>query len=76
MIIKDRVFFVVEEDEYGYWDYVLDSQLKPIVYTDFEQLKEYLYKFKTRTDRVLGFVFYEVSPLPPYKINEIDKLDM
>lgn len=75
MIIKDRVFFVVEKDEHGYWDYVLDSQLRPRMYRDFKELKKNLYKFK-QTGKVFGFVFYELQHLPPYGINEIDKLDM
>lgn len=64
--MKDRLFFIVERDNKNEdWCYTPDSQGKPQMYRSLEQVKKYLYKFKS--SKYNNYREYRVAE---YKLNE------
>lgn len=57
---KDKLYFIVEKDSEGNWEYALDSQLRPTMYRTLEQLKKNSYKF-TRGKREYKIVEYKTN---------------
>ena len=60
--MKLKLYFIVYKTKSNtYWEYVLDSQLRPTMYRSIDQLKKYLYKFKNTEDKEYRVVEYKLN---------------
>ena len=66
--MTQKLYFIVYQDSKGDWEYELDSQRRPTMYRSKEQLKKYLYKFKSKDYRI---VEYKLNSTP-IRIDEVD----
>lgn len=64
----DKIYFIVIQNSKGEWEYVKDSQLRPTMYRDIQQVKKYAYKFRHGDYKI---VEYKLNSTP-IRFDEID----
>ena len=69
--MKTKLYFIVcWDNKQQDWQYVLDSQRRPTMYQSVEQLKKYLYKYRSK-DKDYRVVEYKLKSTP-LRLDEIN----
>lgn len=59
--MKNKLYFIVYRNSKGEWEYELDSQRRPTMYKDIQQIKKYAYKFNHKE---CSIVEYKLNSTP------------